>query len=56
MPNGMTVEEAADILEQKYDIQGPAKIIIDELNARAVAVNYLRKIVSGELAEVVHAH
>ncbi len=54
--NEMTAEEVADILEQKYNIQGPAKIVIDELNARAVAVNYLRKIASGEYAPVVHAH
>lgn len=54
--SNLTPKEAADILEKKYNIQGPAKVVINELNARAVAVNYLRKIASGEYKPVVHAH
>ena len=50
----MNAERAAKILTSSVNIQGPVKIVTDELISRAVAVDCLRKVVAGELREVVH--
>lgn len=50
----MTPLEAAEILESKYNIHGPVEIVTKELEARAMAASFLRKIANREIREVVH--